>query len=298
MNHQDKLFIINKLSGNDRNRSPLIDAIKRNFKDATIAIIKEKNEFNPTIDFAKSQKFNSIIINGGDGTINSFLPVIIETKKVLGIIPSGSGNGLARTLGIPLNPLEALTQISQFKPQHIDVGKVKILTDKKIIEKYFVCAVGLGIDANMADRFEKQNVRGLTGYILAGIKELFSYKPVKAKIRADNQSIRENTYTILSVMNIPQYGNDFYIVPSALVNDGFLNLVLLEKMSIWTYPYVGLNFLMKREKKPVHYLKAKNIVVEILSDNVCCHIDGEPYKETNISRIEIEVMPSAISILM
>ncbi|GIV29089.1 MAG: hypothetical protein KatS3mg028_0155 [Bacteroidia bacterium] len=176
MNHQDKLFVINKLSGNDKNRSRLIAAIKQNFKDAEIAIIKQKDDFNPTIDFAKSQKFNSIIINGGDGTINSFLPVIVENKKTLGIIPSGSGNGLARTLGIPLNPIKAVTHIGQFKPQPIDVGKIKIFTDKEIVEKYFICAVGLGIDANMADRFEKQTIRGLTGYLLAAIKELFAYK--------------------------------------------------------------------------------------------------------------------------
>ncbi|RME15361.1 MAG: hypothetical protein D6799_06105, partial [Bacteroidetes bacterium] len=232
-----------------------------------------------------------------DGTINSFLPIIVENKKILGIIPSGSGNGLARTLGIPLNPLEALAQISQFKPQYIDVGKIKLFTDKEVIEKYFICAVGLGIDANMADRFEKQTIRGLTGYVLAGIKELFSYKPVNAKIRADHQAIRENAYIILSVMNIPQYGNDFYIAPSARMNDGFLNLVLLEKTGIWTYLYVGFNFLMKKEKSPVQYFKVKHVDIDIHSDNIHYHIDGEPYKEKKLSKIQIEVIPSAISIL-
>lgn len=296
MNHQDKLFVINMLSGNDKSRSKLVAAIKSNFNDAEIAIIKEKDDFNNAIDLAQGQKFNYIIINGGDGTINSFLPIIIEQKKILGILPSGSGNGLARTLNIPLNPIDALKIIQSNKVASIDAGELKIHSGNNGIKRYFACAIGFGLDAEITGRFEKQKIRGLWGYLMAAIVELFYHQSIWAKVETDKIEM-ENRFLILSVMNIPQYGNEFYLYPSAKINDGYLNLITLKKTNILMYPYVLWNILMKKERKPMQYFTCKKIKIKINhKKEKHMHIDGEPMILNEKTDLEINIIPNCLNV--
>lgn len=294
------LFIINTLSGNQRNRTTLLQTIKKNYSTANIFVIQSKNDFEECIKLGHQDKFRYLIINGGDGTINSFLPILIKQNKILGILPAGSGNGLARTLGIPLNSVRALDLLQKQNVQQIDVGKLIIKNGDHSITNYFSCAVGVGVDAYIAYRFEQQKIRGLIGYVWAALKEFFVHKVVQAHLNIDDKLSRQDGFLILSMMNIPQYGNEFYLSPSAKSNDGFLNLVILNKISIFQYPIVLFNLLRKKEKYPMHFLQFKNLQLKILSDGeIVFHIDGEPkiLKSHSLS-FEISVVPSALRVFV
>ncbi len=300
----DILFIINLLSGREKNRDALIHSIKENFPKAEIFVIKDKNEFKECLDKSKNEKYKYIVINGGDGTINSFLPIFIEQKKILGILPSGSGNGLARTLGVPLHPIKALNSIKKFTVNTFDVGKITFSSDKKYY--YFSSAMGFGVDADIVEAFEQQKIRGLLGYIIAGIKILFTHRTIKAHVTIDDKLSFDGRFLILSIMNIPQYGNDFYLSPSATNNDGLLNIVILNKINPLLYPIVLLNIIRKREKCPFRYYQAKKIKIEPnfllkskrVENNFSCHIDGEPYKTKQEECFEIEILEKQLQVLV
>ncbi|MCX7728857.1 MAG: diacylglycerol kinase family protein [Bacteroidia bacterium] len=292
------LFIINTLSGKDKERKEIFNFIEKHFPLSEKIIIKKKADFEYALQHSQNSQFQYIVVNGGDGTINSFLPVLIEQNKILGILPSGSGNGLARSLYIPLNNEEAIETISCCQVHTIDVGKVKITEGIHVIEKYFACAVGAGVDADIAGRFEQQKVRGLLGYIWAGLKEFVYHQAVQAEIEIDGELLSPKKYLILSVMNIPQYGNDFYLCPSADVKDGYLNMVSLEKISIWKYPYVLWNILSRKEKAPVIYRKCKKVQVKlVIKKSTYIHIDGEPLLLNKNTSVEIQIMPSALKVI-
>jgi len=288
------LFVINLLSGRDRSRQRLIQQIKQSFK-GDIFIIQSKNQFTECLEISKN--YENIIVNGGDGTINSFLPIIIEHNKTLGILPSGSGNGLARTLKIPLNAGAALEIIKQNNVKKIDAGVVRVILKDKIETQYFLSAVGFGIDAAIAEEFEKQSTRGFWGYIKVTLKKMFSYQSVNLKFHINQQTI-EGDFLILSILNIPQYGNDFYISPSAKVDDGLLNVAILKKINLLMYPYVLYNLLMKKERRPMIYFKTNRIEIELNESNKFYHIDGEPRLLSNAEKVVIEVIPSAVNVFV
>ncbi len=302
MNQERILFIINLLSGRERKRNVLISNIKILFPKATIFIIHHTPAFADALNLAQNEKYQYIIINGGDGTINSFLSILVEQRKILGILPSGSGNGLARTLNIPLRLKEALKIITKQNIEKIDIGQLQFIPIEHTLKdnmNYFACAVGFGIDAQMAHTFESQKIRGLLGYIIAGIKKISQYNPVHAQLSIDHTSIPKNSYTILSVMNIPQYGNNFYLSPSACSNDGLLNVVMLQKTHWLFYPYILLNLIQKKEKLPLKYYKGKQITIELLNHTkeIICHIDGEPRITNKKNTFEITILPKALQVL-
>ncbi len=298
MSFHNHLFIINELSGTQQNKKEILKYIQHHFTDANVIVIKQKNDFPFAIEESKKEQYQYIIINGGDGTINSFLPVIIEQNKVLGIIPSGSGNGLARTLKIPLHPIKAIENIlKKNKIYFIDAGKILIHSQNILQEKYFTCAVGMGIDAYIAHRFEQQKIRGLYGYILASIKEWKNYHPIKAQIETNQETIPTDSYLILSIMNIPQYGNDFYLAPSAQCNDGQLNLVLLPKVSVFSYPYILWNILRKKTHHLIKILETHQTDIYLHQKQFKIHIDGEPFQFSDVSKVNIQIIPHSLKVL-
>jgi len=292
------LFVINLLSGTDKSRETIIASIRRQFPKSDLIVIRTKNDFPVALQKASEDKYQFIVINGGDGTINSFLPILVEQNKVLGIFPSGSGNGLARSLNLNLDSNIAVNTIKEKTIQKIDVGKLNIYQKDKKESVYFSCAVGFGIDAAIAKTFETQKLRGFWGYVLASLKTIFSYQPIKASVFVDDILVHDRTYLILSVMNIPQYGNDFYLAPSARIDDATLNVVLLEKVNIIVYPYVLYNLIRRKEKSPMKYIKGKSIDIKFFNtNNIILHIDGEPKYLNNVQHIQIEIIPNCLQVL-
>ena len=210
MNH----YIINPHSG--ANNKDTFLRIVTLLKSDPQHVIWETTQPLEAVDFAKKaiqQGATKIIAVGGDGTINEVASVLVGKSIPLGIIPVGSGNGLARHLNIPLDYKKAFKKALVGASIKIDVGYIN--------NKPFFCTAGIGFDAAVAHRFANSSGRGLINYMKATIKTLFNYKPIEVSI---NKAPLEKVFS-LSIANANQFGNNAYISPFSNIQDGQLELV-------------------------------------------------------------------------
>jgi YegS/Rv2252/BmrU family lipid kinase len=219
------IFFINPISGT-KNKAALKLLIekrmeKENFPFQFLDTRKDGNyNFLPAI--INEQKITDIIICGGDGTVNQVASSLIKTTVNVGIIPMGSGNGLAFAAGIPKNPGKALEIILQENAAFIDAF---------YINKKFSCMLcGIGFDAQVAHDFAKQKSRGFASYIKQTLKNFFIVTAYPFIIDINNRRLNTKSFFI-SIANSNQFGNHVTIAPRASLNDGMLDIVIVNKMN-------------------------------------------------------------------
>jgi YegS/Rv2252/BmrU family lipid kinase len=207
---------------------------------------------------------------GGDGTINEVASGIAFSDVWLGIVPGGSGNGLARELGVPLDPARALELAATGHTRVIDAGQID--------EALFFNVAGIGLDAEIARRIaEPGSRRGLAGYVQTTLATLVRYRSECLTIQASGASTRRRVLFV-AVANSRQYGNGARIAPAARLDDGRLDLVVVEAQSAWR--------LMAR--LPAFFggtltagagLHMSQVDEAVISGDgpLCFHVDGEPY---------------------
>lgn len=161
----------------------------------------------------------AVIAVGGDGSINDILNGLRGTDTVLGILPKGSGNGMARTLGIPLNDAQAIAVLNRCKEAAVDIGYAN--------DQLFISNAGVAFDALISRKFSLSKRRGLLAYSWLVTRYLWTYRPQKWRIRAGNGKEREEEAFIVCVANGRQFGYDFSIAPDADWRDGLLDLVII-----------------------------------------------------------------------
>lgn len=168
---------------------------------------------------------DTILVAGGDGTVNSIGRALIGTPVVLGIIPVGSGNGFARHFGIPLDPARAVEALAQGRVQKVDVG---------VVDRHpFLVTCSMAWEAAVARTFARSPIRGILPYVFAGMQELFDYAPQDLAIELDGG--RELTFRepmIFTVANLSQYGGGARIAPEARSDDGMLELVVVLRQDL------------------------------------------------------------------
>jgi diacylglycerol kinase (ATP) len=168
---------------------------------------------------------DTILVVGGDGTVNSVGRELIGTPVTLGIIPTGSGNGFARHFGTPLSPPRAVAALARGEVRSIDVGVVG--------ESPFLVTCSMAWEAAIADAFEKAPIRGILPYIFAGMQELFEYDPQDFKVTLDSKKTIELARPLLfTIANLSQYGGGAKIAPQARADDGYLELVVARRQDI------------------------------------------------------------------
>lgn len=284
------LFIINPKSGNkeildinDRIGS-IIDYTR--FEVEGI-YTQHKNHAHELAKQAVEQGIHYVIAVGGDGTVNEVASALVHTKTVLGIIPTGSGNGLARHLRIPGNIDEAITIIN---------GRtVKLIDSIEINQKYFFNIAGLGFDAHIANEFGKNGTRGLKGYSNLISKEYFKYKPSNYEIFTPDENLAVNAFMVCFA-NGKQWGNGAIISPKSSVSDGVLDICVIKKIPILAIPFF-LRKLFKgklENSKFIKRIKAKTAV--IIHNNGIAHIDGEPVVIG--TKIELKVHPTSLNVIV
>jgi YegS/Rv2252/BmrU family lipid kinase len=242
---------------------------------------------------AVNEGANAVIAIGGDGTMNEVASALIGTDTALGIVPTGSGNGLVRHLAIPLSHRKAINGLLHYRPQPIDIGMMNDIP--------FFCAAGLAFDAQVAKRFNSSKFRGLPNYLLLSATELFTYKPKTYQVtyweELDQAPVQiELPAFMLSVCNAAQIGNNAFLAPEAEVNDGYLDLVVIKPfgMERWI-PLVYKLFTKRIEHNwEVYYKKVKKVVVNRVSEGLVQY-DGE--SALLGTEITWEVNPNAIQIL-
>ncbi len=284
------LFVINPISGGKAKlRIPaLIDKYldKEKF-NANFRLTEYVGHATEIVEEAITKNFDIIVAAGGDGTINEVASKVLEHKKILGILPLGSGNGLARFLNIPQNLKEAILLINQLKTDVIDSAYFN--------NKSFFNLAGMGFDAHLSAAFSKDKKRGLTGYIKLSLKEVFNYKDELYILNIDGVEYKRKAFAI-TVANSSQYGNNVYIAPNASVKDGLLDVCIIKPFSLFKLPVLSYVMLKGTAETSdmIEIIKGKNIKISRAQDGPV-HVDGEPLKmgkelEAKINPLSLEVI--------
>ena len=221
---------------------------------------------------AAARNYYAVLVAGGDGTINEVAGALALKKTLLGVIPSGTGNGFARALGIPLNFKKACRALANGTEIKCDVG---FLDNKRV----FVNICGVGMDAWIAHRANDLRwigrYSGFLRYFLAGLHGVLSFRASELKVRVGKETFQE-TYLLAVIANSEQYGFGTVIAPGASVNDGDFDIVLISPLSL---AQVFKNFFRLYQHKPLlGSTRLKGQEVEISSvqgHKVPLHLDGE-----------------------
>ncbi|MEO5911125.1 MAG: diacylglycerol kinase family protein [Pelobium sp.] len=284
------LFIVNPISGGQNKTfiPSLIDAhLNHNLFKTEIIFSEFVGHANTLAKEAVLKDFEIIIAVGGDGTINEVASAVESSGKIMGIIPCGSGNGLARTLKIPLNNINAIKRINHLNTTKIDVG---LLNDKK-----FFNMAGIGFDAHISAHFAKDKKRGFTGYIKSTLKEITNYLPQKYIIDIDGVRIEKEAFMI-SIANSSQYGNNAHISASASVKDGLLDLCVIKAFPLYAFPILGYRMFANS----THYSKYVEIIqgkeIKIHKKKGPVHVDGEPVMMGE--EVEIKIKHLALELVI
>ena len=239
-----------------------IEIILTEYAGHAFNIAKQKSEENVDI----------VVAVGGDGTVNEVARGLVESQTALGIIPCGSGNGLARHLMLPINMEGAVKIIAEGVVHALDYG---------IINGHpFFCTCGMGFDAFISKKFADAGKRGPMTYIENVLVEGLKYKPETYSITLDGNETEPYKAFLVSVANASQYGNDAYIAPKASMSDGLLDVVIMEPFDIIDAPQVGLDLINKTIDKSskIRSFKAKDIHITRSKPGVI-HFDGDPIME-------------------
>ena len=276
------LFIVNPISGglNKTQIPSLIDQYLDHQKfDADIIYSEYHGHAAEIANKAIISGADIIAAVGGDGTINEIAAEVSSFGKMMAIIPCGSGNGLARTLKIPLSHSKAIARINALNTIKIDVG---IFNNRK-----FFNMAGMGFDAHISFLFAKSVGRGLMGYAKSILKEITTYQPNHYTIELDGLKI-ERTAFMLSIANSSQYGNNAHISPGASLKDGLLDVCVIKPFPLWQFPALGFRMFTKsvQYSKYVEIFRAKHIIIH-REKEAPIHLDGEPFLMGEKLTIEI-----------
>jgi diacylglycerol kinase (ATP) len=216
---------------------------------------------------AVQQGFATVVAVGGDGTVNEVARGLLKTDTALGILPKGSGNGLARHLEIPLTLQGAIKLLNEAHSSTIDSGTIN--------GRPFFTTAGIGFDAYISSVFAGNQKRGLKTYVELVLKEVLNYKhqPVKAHI---NGNAFETDCYVMAFANAAQYGNNAYIAPMADIQDGLLDVCLVRQLDMIKAIDLSYCMLTKQLAKAssAEYFKTAAISVET-EEPIMYHADGE-----------------------
>ena len=287
-------FIINPISGDG----------KHNLSRTVLEKYFSEREYKIAVDYSNHKHHAIMLTNnavtkspdyivacGGDGTINEVASCLVNTQIKLGIIPIGSGNGLASNLKIPKLLEEATQVIKNGKTQFIDIGKVN--------QHYFFSNMGIGIDALIIKKYDSFKKRTLTAYIKASLQASLQYKPIKAILSFNSQIINSNAF-MLFISNSNEMGYGMSLTPNASLIDGKLNLVLIPKISLIEQIKLGLHVISKRSEvfKLAQHSLIENIAIELPEKIfVDIQLDGE-YHNLKTNKMEISVIKNGLEIVV
>lgn len=287
-----KLFIIYNPVAGSFNRDKFekrLDRYVLDNKDDTILFRTEYPGHAAELA-AKALEINAdtVIVAGGDGTVNEVAGVLVNSNTKLLIIPTGSGNGLARHLKLPLNIEGSIKLIECGKDLSIDCGMAN--------DMYFFCTCGVGYDAEVSKSVSLMKKRGRMMYAREMIKVFLKYKPERLKLISDQEEFEEEVFT-LTFANANQYGNNAYIAPDADIQDGKIDIAIIKPISLLKVLLFGIQLFTKQAEKNRNYscLKSSGATLERDKEGVM-HIDGNAVYTGKI--IKIRVLPHALRVVV
>jgi YegS/Rv2252/BmrU family lipid kinase len=284
-------FIINPISGVGRHKliEKYIDKnIDKTVFDYDISYTKHPLHGTQIAGEAIKNNYEIIVAVGGDGSINEIAQKLIGSNTILGIIPTGSGNGLAHHLNIPINILHAIDVINNLKTIKIDTATIN--------NNIFVSIAGVGFDAHVAKKFAKNKRRGFLTYFKIVAREYPRYKPKNYELTIDGKKINKEALFI-SFANSDQFGYNTTIAPKAEIDDGLIDVCIVKKFPLVELPFIANLLYWKQidKSKYVEVIKAKKIKLT-QEKNKTINLDGEPVKLGKV--LNIKINPLSLKIIV
>ncbi|MBC8173656.1 MAG: diacylglycerol kinase family lipid kinase [Chitinophagales bacterium] len=239
---------------------------------------------------AVTDKYDIVCVAGGDGSVNEAATGLIGSDTALAIIPSGSGNGLARHLGYYINIKSTLEIINAYEVKRIDVCKIN--------EHYFFSLMGIGFDAYAAKVFSREETRGFLTYAWSSIKSISSYQSFDYTMEINNKKLEGRSWMI-NACNSNQFGYNVKIAPYADLHDGLMDVVIVNEVPVWKIPVLVLQLCMRRHIFSKHVTYFKTDKLSITSPLYAyLQIDGEtvPKDKDFIITIQKEMLPVLVNI--
>lgn len=284
-------FVINPISGTGSKKEfPEIIGESLNNDLYEHEIVFTEHRFHGR-DLAKhyvDAGYDAVIAVGGDGTVNEVARSLRHTDTALGIIPSGSGNGLARHLEIPLNVKKAVELLNHAEVINIDYGLVN--------DQPFFCTCGTGFDAYVSTEFAKGQQRGIMAYLEKIITGYFNYRSKSYHVTGENIDIKAKAF-VLTFANASQWGNNAYIAPQASVQDGKMDISILSNFPLIAIPTLALQLFTKTINNDFFMTTLRATSVTLHRDEPGpFHFDGEPYEEGR--EIEVKMVQDGLKVLV
>lgn len=282
------LFLVNERSGKRRGFD-VVELITRASPFAhRIVHTARKEDVDAIVDDAERDGVDVVYAVGGDGTVHETAKRLIGRKPALGILPIGSGNGFARHIGLPTDPEASLKACGQCRIETIDTATVN--------GDAFLGVMGIGFDAMVADRFASSHVRGLETYVKEGLRAFAEFKAEQYEIVANGETLRRAAF-VVAVANSGQYGNNARIAPLASLQDGLLDVVIVDDARI-----IDAAFLLARlfngtlhRANGVTMLQTSEVTIRRPSEGPA-HLDGEPI--TLGAELHVRVRPRSLRLLV
>lgn len=284
-------FIVNPISGT-RGKDSIVKLIPEYLSadrfEYDMAFTERSGHAALLATKAVEEGIDIVVAVGGDGTVNEVARSLVHTPAALAIIPCGSGNGLARHLFIPINPIGALKILAECTIETLDYGKIN--------GQPFFCTCGIGFDAFISKKFAEAGKRGLLTYVDNTLKQGLTYKPQTYQISIDGQ---EETYEafLIACANASQYGNNVFIAPAASMNDGLMDVTILEPFNLLEAPQVVMQLLNKTIDKNSHTrtFQCKRVHIHREEPGVV-HFDGDPMQCG--TDIDVELISKGINVVV
>ena len=285
------LFIINPISGT-KDKTNIIKTIEKvldkTIFDYEIKFTEYAGHASELTAQAVKAGIDIVAAVGGDGTVNEVARSVVHNKTALAVIPCGSGNGLARHLHIPLNVEKAIEIINKNTISNLDYGKIN--------GHPFFCTCGLGFDAFVSLKFAESGKRGFMSYANKTLREGIRYKP-ETYIIEDEHGREIHKAFLIACANASQYGNNAYIAPNALMNDGLMDVIILEPFNtLIESPQILMQLFNKTLPNNSHVKAFQARKIKIIRPCAgAVHCDGDPMKLGK--ELEVEIFNRAFNVV-
>lgn len=291
------LFIVNPISGRgkkDKIEQLIVDNLDHERFEYSLAYTEYAGHAAELTRKAVEDSYDIVAAVGGDGTVNEVARALVHSTTALAILPSGSGNGLARHLQIPMDLSRAINIINKDCVHVLDYGRIN--------GNPFFCTCGMGFDAFLAQKFAEAGKRGLKTYLEKAITDGLWYKPEEYEITYTDEDGQEceitSTAFLITCANATQFGNNAMIAPHASMKDGLLDVVMIKPFHNIEAPIVGYQLFsgkLPSSSYVEHYFKASRIMVKRVQSGPL-HFDGDPFDGEEI--VDVELIPSDFRVMV
>lgn len=283
-------FIVNPISGRSSKESivgAIAGSVDMDRYEVTIRFTAAPGHATTLASEAVQSGQQLVVAVGGDGTVNEVARALVGTDAALGIIPCGSGNGLARHLHIPMNPRKAIEILNQ--------GRIRRIDTLTVNGTPCFCTAGVGYDAFVSEEYAKEPTRGLVTYVRKAVENWFDYTPEQYLIETE-EGMFSRTALAITCANANQWGNGFHVAPKASLTDGLIDVTIIhpiKPLNALPMPVQILGYSF--DKNPgVETFKTSGLTIRRATP-APLHIDGEPQSGTR--DITIALRPASLGVL-